>query len=130
MGEHIMVVDDDQGSITSIRLVLERRMPRVKVTCASSGREALELMRRRVPDLVLLEIMMSEMDGWKVTQEMLSDNALKAVPIIYVTAKTDILSRQVGMVCAEGFITKPFEGDELIKIVMEVLARHEREGKP
>ncbi len=123
---NILVVDDDPGVLTGIKIVLEHKISTAKVICTQSGREALSLMRQRIPDLVLLDIMMPDMNGWDVTAEMRSDDALKEVPIIYVTRKKDALSRQAGMMNAEAYITKPFEGEELINIIVETLNKSQK----
>lgn len=81
---------------------------------ASSGLETLEIVKQNVPDLILLDVMMPEMDGFEVCRHLRSDNLLSDIPIVMVTALDDLESRLEGLeVGADDFITKPFNGVEL-----------------
>lgn len=80
---------------------------------------------REKPDLVLLDLMMPDMDGWEVYQKMKADEATKATPVIVVTAKAQSIDKVLGLHIAkvDDYITKPFGPQELLESVEKVLAR-------
>ncbi len=87
MFKTIMVVDDEPDVRESLRMVFESAPPRYNVICASSGKECLRLLQNnKIPDLIILDIMMPMMSGWE-TQQRLKDNQVwKNIPIIFLTA--------------------------------------------
>jgi len=90
---------------------------------AVGGREGLETVRRVKPDLVLLDLMMPDMDGWEVYQQMKADETLKNIPVIVVTAKAQSIDRVLGLHIAkvDDYVTKPFGPQELMESVQRVL---------
>jgi DNA-binding response OmpR family regulator len=91
------------------------------------GREGLEAVRRIKPDLVLLDLMMPDMDGWEVYQQMKADPDLKDIPVIVVTAKAQSIDKVLGLHIAkvDDYVTKPFGPQELLRSVERVLNREE-----
>jgi DNA-binding response OmpR family regulator len=89
------------------------------------GREGLEVIARDQPDLVLLDLMMPDMDGWEVYQKMKADEGMKTIPVIVVTAKAQSIDRVLGLHIArvDDYITKPFGPQELLESVEKVLTR-------
>ena len=85
------------------------------------GRE--ETVRDLKPDLVLLDLMMPDMDGWEVYQQMKTDDELKAIPVIVVTAKAQSIDKVLGLHIAkvDDYVTKPFGPQELLQSVNKVL---------
>ena len=79
----ILCIDDEPGVVELVSLIL--KAPDVEVEGANSGSAALEIMRQSPPDVVLLDIMMPEMDGWEVYKEMQADDSLRQIPVIIVT---------------------------------------------
>jgi len=120
----VLAVDDNPDLVETIQEIFEAKFPQAEVTGALSGIEALKMMEETVPDLVLLDIMMPDMDGWAVTSKMHEDPRLKDVPIVYLTAKIDELSKRMGQVSSEDYIVKPFTSDDLINRVKTVLIRY------
>jgi len=112
--------------IELIRLILGRQG--FEVEGAIGGREGLRIMRDNPPDLVLLDLMMPDIDGWEVYRQIKADEVLKGVPVIAVTAKAQSIDRVLGLHIAgmDDFITKPFGPKELISSVERVLAGHSR----
>ena len=89
---------------------------------ASNGKEALEEMREHSPDLVILDIMMPEMDGWEVCREIRKDPIYKSVPLLMLTAKTSKVDQITGLtIGADEYLTKPFELQELISRVNKLI---------
>ncbi len=118
--QRILVVDDDEHIQKSLSQYLE--MEDFDVDIASSGPVALELVRRQTPDLVLLDIMMPEMDGFEVVERLRQDASTADVPVILLTARgqdTDVIKGyHMGV---SSYLTKPFNLDELVDTIREVL---------
>jgi len=116
----ILVVDDDEHIQKSLSQYLE--MEDFEVEVASSGQEALERAALQAFDLVLLDIMMPEMDGFEVVEILRAQEATSRVPIILLTARgqdTDVLKGyHLGV---SSYLTKPFNLDELVETIREVL---------
>ncbi len=121
-GRRVLCIEDHPEMIDLIRLILSRQG--IVVEGAIGGREGLRMMRSNPPDLLLLDLMMPEMDGWEVYRQIKADEALKEIPVIAVTAKAQNIDRVLGLDIAgmEGFITKPFRLNDLISSVERVLA--------
>lgn len=116
----ILVVDDDEHIQKSLSQYLE--MEDFEVEVASSGQEALDRAALQAFDLVLLDIMMPEMDGFEVVEILRAQEATSRVPIILLTARgqdTDVLKGyHLGV---SSYLTKPFNLDELVETIREVL---------
>ncbi|GAB4522208.1 MAG: hypothetical protein Fur0018_03650 [Anaerolineales bacterium] len=123
--KRLVYVEDDSEMIELVRLILGRRG--FEVIGAEGGWEGLDIMRREQPDLVLLDLMMPEMDGWEVFQQMKADEILRNIPIIVITAKAQTIDRVLGLHIAkvDDYISKPFSPSELIASVERVLGRRE-----
>jgi len=120
MPKRILVVDDDENILNLERTILEQKG--FEVTTASGGAEALEVLGRGAFDLVLLDVMMPEVDGFAVCRRIKEDPRLKDIPVIFLTAKGG------GDALAEGFesgavmyINKPFTANKLLTIVNTML---------
>jgi DNA-binding response OmpR family regulator len=99
----------------------------MKVYEASDGRQGLELARRERPDLVLLDVMMPELDGWSVARELAADDETRDIPIIFLTARADPADRRLGeQLGGVGYVIKPFDPVTIGDFVEEVLVRLER----
>ena len=118
----ILCIEDEPEMIDLIRLILSRRG--FVVRGANSGEEALTIMHTEQPDLVLLDLMMPDMDGWEVYQRMKSDEATKKIPVIVVTARAQSIDKVLGLHIAkvDDYIAKPFSPQELLNSVDDVLA--------
>jgi len=94
---------------------------------APNGREGLELARRERPDLVLLDVMMPELDGWTVARELAADEQTREIPIVFLTARADPADRRLGeQLGGVGYIVKPFDPVTIGEFVENVLGRIER----
>ncbi|MCB0163751.1 MAG: response regulator [Anaerolineae bacterium] len=117
----ILCIDDEPGVVELVNLIL--KAPDVEVEGANSGSAALEIMRQSPPDVVLLDIMMPEMDGWEVYKEMQADDSLRQIPVIIVTARNssfeEIIARERAGV--SDYLTKPFLPNDLRKSLAKVL---------
>ncbi len=119
----ILCIEDEKEMIDLIRLILGRRG--FEVLGASGGRAGLRAARETSPDLVLLDLMMPDMDGWEVYQTMRADEATRDIPVIIVTARAQGIDKVLGVRVAkvDDYITKPFSPQELINSVEKVLGR-------
>ncbi len=121
--KRLVYVEDEREMIDLVRLILGRRG--FEVIGANGGRDGLETIRRELPDLVLLDLMMPDMDGWDVYQQMKAEDATRDIPVIVVTAKAQSIDKVLGLHIAkvDDYISKPFSPQELTESVEKVLAR-------
>jgi DNA-binding response OmpR family regulator len=121
----LICVEDEAEMIDLIKLILSRKG--FEVLGALGGANGLKLIRQELPDLVLLDLMMPEMDGWQVYQQLKADESTKDIPVIVVTAKAQNIDKVLGLHIAkvDDYISKPFSLQELVDRVDEVLKRRE-----
>jgi two-component system response regulator VicR len=121
--KRLVYVEDEREMIDLVRLILGRRG--FEVIGANGGRDGLETIRRELPDLVLLDLMMPDMDGWDVYQQMKADETTRNIPVVVVTAKAQSIDKVLGLHIAkvDDYISKPFSPQELTESVEKVLAR-------
>ncbi|MCX5657479.1 MAG: diguanylate cyclase [Candidatus Omnitrophica bacterium] len=118
----VMIVDDEKDLVH----VLEKRLSSAGylVSKAYSGEDALRLIKEEMPDLILLDVMMPEMDGYQVRARLKEDAYTAAIAIIFLTAKSSILDKKQGFEFGiDDYITKPFESSELLMRVDSILKR-------
>jgi two-component system alkaline phosphatase synthesis response regulator PhoP len=120
--QRILVVDDDKEIVRLVRAYLEQ--VGYQVLTANDGEGALHSMRHDSPTLAVLDVMMPNRDGWEVTRIARSDPALRAIPIILLTARIEDTDKIVGLeLGADDYITKPFNPREVVARVRAVLRR-------
>ena len=114
MKKTILVVDDEENMVHLLTTIFESAG--YNVISALSGRDALEILKDNKPDLILLDIMMPEMDGWDVFRKIKKDNKTFSIPIIIITAKKDEIDKVMGveLLKVDGYVTKPFVRKELV----------------
>jgi two-component system response regulator VicR len=122
--KRILCIEDDAEMIDLMRLILERRG--FAVEGAEGGKAGLQAVRANPPDLVLLDLMMPDIDGWDVYQKMKADAATRHIPIIIVTASAQNVDREFGLHIAkvDDYIVKPFSPQDLLTSVDRVLSAH------
>jgi two-component system, OmpR family, KDP operon response regulator KdpE len=124
MGEKILIIDDEESSLTLMAALLERRG--YEVIKAARAEDGLRKAYRAQPDLVLLDIMMPDMDGWEVCRRL---RDLSEVPIIFITGRTETRDKVRGLeLGADDYITKPFEAEELVARIRANLRRSPSHG--
>ena len=118
--KRLAYIEDELEMIDLVRLILGRHG--YTVLGANGGREGLELVRKEIPDLVLLDLMMPDMDGWDVYHQIKSDEHTRDIPVIVITAHIQKAIRQRCLdLGAAAFINKPPNEDELTYAVRKVL---------
>ncbi|MFB3919747.1 hypothetical protein BU251_06530 [Candidatus Velamenicoccus archaeovorus] len=119
-GKVVLIVDDDPGIVQALRAILERHGCR---TCiAMDGKEALERIDERKPDLIILDLWLPEVPGEIVCKIIRKNEKFKNIPIIMVTAKCSDVDRVIGRVIgADRYVNKPVDAMALLKIVQDTL---------
>lgn len=117
----IVYVEDELEMIDLVKLILSRKG--YDVIGAAGGREGLDTIREVVPDLVLLDLMMPDIEGWDVYQQIRADETTKHIPVIVVTAKAQNIDKVLGLHIAkvDDYISKPFSPQDLVASVEKVL---------
>ncbi len=129
MTPRILVVDDDRSIVKVICSYLEQSG--YQTLTAHDGEMALHQLRRERPDLVILDLMMPNRDGWEVTQIVRGDKTLAATPIIMLTARVEDTDKIVGLeLGADDYITKPFNAREVVTRVKTLLRRVKLDQSP
>ena len=116
----ILIVDDEQDIVESLKFVLETS----GYTCytAFNGEDGLKLAKELVPDLIILDVMMPKINGYKISRLLKYDAKYKNIPILMVTARSQEEDKLIGEETgADEYITKPFELDEVVKKVEQYL---------
>jgi len=121
----VLVIDDEAPIRLLCRVNLEAEgMPVVE---AGDGPSGLEKARAEQPDVILLDVMMPGLDGWRVAEQLLDDPSTARIPIVFLTARAEFRDRAKGLdIGGVDYITKPFNPLELAPLVRDLLARIER----
>lgn len=121
--KRILCIEDEPEMIDLIRLILGRRGFEVKG--ANGGVQGLEMIRKEKPDLILLDLMMPDMDGWEVYQQIKADEKTRDIPVVVVTAKAQSIDKVLGLHIAkvDDYIAKPFQPQDLLASVERVLQK-------
>ncbi|MEM1370278.1 MAG: response regulator transcription factor [Cyanobacteria bacterium P01_H01_bin.15] len=123
--KHLLLIDDDPNLILLVKDYLEFRG--FEVTTAENGREALELLEKTVPDLIICDVMMPEMDGYTVVKRIRDNEKLSWIPVMFLSAKGQSQDRVKGLnTGADVYMVKPFEPEELAAQVESSLRLSER----
>jgi DNA-binding response OmpR family regulator len=118
-----MIVDDDQDILFSIKSGLEQKNNDYEISTVKSGFECLNSLKNdKLPDLILLDILMPEMSGWEVYNLIKENDQWKDIHIVFLTARTDEIARDFGCFLADDYINKPIDIRELKKRIDKVLS--------
>ncbi len=122
---HIVIVEDEEDIADLISFALEREGLHVKM--AHDGATGVQLIRAERPDMVILDVMMPEKDGFQVFTEMKSDSLTENIPVLFLTARSQLDDKLKGLeLGADDYMTKPFSPKELVQRVKNILARHSK----
>jgi two-component system, OmpR family, response regulator VicR len=126
----IVYIEDDIEMIDLVKLILSRRGFEVKG--AHGGREGLDVVQYERPDLILLDLMMPDVDGWDVYQQLKANEGTRDIPVIVITAKAQPIDRVLGLHIAkvDDYISKPFHPQELIDSIDKVLKANNGKHTP
>ncbi len=116
----ILIVDDEQDIVESLKFVLE--VANYTCYCAYNGEDGLKLAKEIMPDLIILDVMMPKINGYKISRLLKYDNKYKNIPILMVTARSQEEDKLIGEETGvDEYITKPFDLDEVVKKVDQYL---------
>ena len=122
---NVLVIDDEAPIRLLCRVNLEAEG--MTVLEAADGPTGLEQARENTPDVVLLDVMMPGLDGWRVAEQLLQDDRTSEIPIIFLTARAEFRDRARGLdIGGVDYVTKPFNPLELAPLVRDLLERIER----
>lgn len=119
----ILIVDDEQDIVESLKFVLEGY--NYLCYCAYNGEDGLKLAREIMPDLIILDVMMPRINGYKISRLLKFDKKYQNIPILMITARSQEEDKLIGEETgANEYITKPFDLDDVVKIVQKYLEKN------
>lgn len=127
-GIKILIVDDDPDMVEIISLIIGHAG--YTVIEAFSGQQGLDLAARHRPHVILLDIMMPDLDGWRVFDRLRAAEATRAIPVVALTAKSQSIDRMIGLhiMKFDDYVTKPFGRKQLLRVV-ENIFKNKKLGK-
>ena len=121
----VLVIDDEEPIRLLCRVNLQ--LENMDVLEAADGPTGLDQAREHRPDVILLDVMMPGLDGWRVAEKLLEDDRTNEIPIIFLTARAEFRDRARGLdIGADDYVTKPFNPLELAPLVRQLLDRIEK----
>jgi len=118
----ILVVDDSPTILEMAKSILEENHHEAII--AQDGKEGLEKARGEKPDLIILDVMLPQIDGYRVCAMLKHDSRYKDIPVIMFTAKATEEDKKIGLdVCADGFVVKDFESGQFMEIVNKYIKK-------
>lgn len=116
-----MAVDDDADNNFSLKLRLDKLDSRYEVITVNSGKKCLELLEsNEIPDVILMDIMMPEANGWETYQKLKENSAWKNIPVIFVSASSDELAEKIKGLFGDDYIEKPYDIEDVKKRIDEI----------
>ncbi|MCE1246239.1 MAG: response regulator [Firmicutes bacterium] len=116
----VLLVDDDKQILSSLRVYLE--LENYQVETASNGQEAIEKVKRNKPEILVLDVMMPEMDGFEVLEQLKAEEQYADIPVVMLTAKSQDIDVLKGFrMGASSYMTKPFNLNELVENIELIL---------
>ena len=124
----ILLVDDEKDLVYAVKLQLEA--DGYEVLIAYDGQEALDKARREKPDLIILDVMLPKLDGYKVSRMLKFDEKYKKIPLIMFTARVQEADEKTGYaVGADAYVTKPFDSKALLDQIKKLLEKSKEKSK-
>lgn len=127
----VMWIEDDPELLRLARLILSHKG--FEVIPVNDSREAMDMIRREKPDVIMLDLMMPSVDGWDIYNQIKADAGLRHIPVVVVTAKAHAADKAMALHLAkvDGYLTKPYEQSQLLDMLNKVLSRRrDSRGKP
>ncbi|MDG6218678.1 MAG: response regulator [Candidatus Thermoplasmatota archaeon] len=121
MVKKILVVDDNPDIIFSVKNGLETVTDEFSIIGVESGEKCLEILETEHPDLILLDIMMPGMSGWKTFDKIKENESWKQIPVVFLTARTDRVAKNAGFFLGEDYVEKPFDVKDLRNRIEHIL---------
>jgi len=121
MGKRVLVVVDDEASLLKVTL-LRLNKSGYEAFGAADGQSGLELARQKMPDLIILDVLLPDINGDEVAKILKKDEKLKRIPIILISAEIETLAERARESGVEGYLPKPFEPKELLGMIEKHLS--------
>lgn len=123
--KRVIYFEDESDMVELVRIILGREGYHVEGV--REGQVGLQAIKEELPDIILLDLMMPDMDGWEIFRQIKNDEATMNIPIIVITAKAQTVDKVLGLEIAkvDDYISKPFRPHELVERVEKVLSEHE-----
>ncbi len=124
--KRIVYFEDDCDMVELVRIILSREG--YQVDGVAEGQAGMKLIKQILPDAILLDLMLPDMDGWEIFRQLKNDPATAEIPVIVVTAKAQSIDKVLGLEIAkvDEYISKPFRPNELVERVNMVIAANEQ----
>ena len=124
--KRIVYFEDDCDMVELVRIILSREG--YQVDGIAEGQAGIELIKEILPDAILLDLMLPDMDGWEIFRQLKKDPSTADIPVIVVTAKAQSIDKVLGLDIAkvDEYISKPFRPNELVERVNMVLAANQQ----
>jgi DNA-binding response OmpR family regulator len=124
--KRIVYFEDDCDMVELVRIILSREG--YQVDGIAEGQAGIELIKEILPDAILLDLMLPDMDGWEIFRQLKNDPSTADIPVIVVTAKAQSIDKVLGLEIAkvDEYISKPFRPNELVERVNMVLAANQQ----
>ncbi|MBW6472412.1 MAG: response regulator [Anaerolineaceae bacterium] len=121
MPKKIVYIEDDLEMTYLIKMILERKG--YEIISTNDGMEGFEIIEREKPDLVLLDLMMPNIDGWDIYHQLKSNEITNQIPVIIISAKAQPIDKVLGLQIAKvnNYISKPFRPQELLESIESIL---------
>jgi DNA-binding response OmpR family regulator len=123
--KRVIYFEDESDMVELVRIILGREGYHVEGV--REGQVGLQAIKEELPDIILLDLMMPDMDGWEIFRQIKNDEATMNIPIIVITAKAQTVDKVLGLEIAkvDDYISKPFRPHELVERVEKVLSEQE-----
>lgn len=119
----ILIVDDEQDIVESLSFMLQAKG--YETICAYDGEEGLKLAKEAAPDLIMLDVMMPKINGYKICRLLKYDAKYKNIPIIMLTARSQESDKTIGEETgADEYITKPFEFNDVLNVMQKYIGQN------
>jgi CheY-like chemotaxis protein len=121
----IMIVDDEPDQIFTVSQTLANFGDEYEIISAEGGKKCIDLLENNgIPDVILLDIMMSDMNGWEVYDRLKGNPLWEKIPVIFLTARTDRIAKSAGDFLGDDYIEKPFDREELKRRIDKLLVNN------
>lgn len=122
ISKRVIYFEDDKDMVELVRIILGREG--YQVEGIAEGQAGIKAVQQNSPDVILLDLMLPDMDGWEIFRQLKHDESTADIPVIVITAKAQSIDKVLGLEIAkvDDYISKPFRPNELVDRVKEVLA--------
>ena len=121
----VLIVDDDDGVTFTFKITMDALQANYDILTASDGKQCMTILQQGTnPDIILLDIMMPNMNGIETIKQIKTNDEWKDIPIIFLTARMDLVNQENIPYTVEGYIEKPFEAEHLKEKIDVILTGH------